>query len=136
VETVEKLRLSEVRAGQWCLPDLHRALLRRALPDETITIAEGSAWLSARPRGPRDYYVDIFLALTGEVVLFESFETDKEEEKFFASVVRPALLEAMRILGREPAITPLCKGRHRASRLWYAYPDSYREHFEALGVQL
>ena len=136
VETIEKFRLSDLHIDDVRLPDFHRALIRRAIPDEKVTIVEGSDWLSSYSCGPRDYYLDILLGLTGGTVLFETFLTDKEEARFFHSVVRPAFTEATRILKREPSLMPLCTGRRAASPLWYAYPDSYRAHFEALGVKL
>lgn len=136
VETVEKFRLRDVKLGEWSLPDLHLALLRKALPGEQYAVVEGSEWFSRFAGGARDYYLEIFLALTGGTVLFETFLTDAEEGKFYNRVVRPAFEEATRILGHEPAVMPLCRGRHAASPLWYAYPDSYRDHFAALGVAL
>ena len=88
-------------------------------------------------RRARYYYLEIFLALTGahRPVRRHSL-TSAEESIFYDRVVCPAFDEATRILAHEPAILPLCAGKHAASPLWYAYPDSYREHFAALGVAL
>lgn len=135
LETIEKHRLSEVTLGSWSLPGFHEALLRLALSDGEFSVVDGSAWFSQFPNGPREYYLHIFLGLTAGTVLCEQFDSNKEEENFFARVVRPAFDEAARILGREPAIVPLCQGRHAASPLWYAYPDNYRAHFRALGIE-
>ena len=136
VETVEKHRLRDVMVDEWSLPDLHLALLRQALPDEHYEVVDGSEWFAHFANGARDYYLEIFLALTGGTVLFETFVTSGEEGLFYNRVVRPAFDEATHILGHEPAIKPLCAGKHAASPLWYAYPESYRTHFAALGVVL
>lgn len=136
VESVEGLRLSEVQIGERTLNQFHHAVLRLALPGEIFNLIDASEFYQKFNKNPRDYYVSIFLGMTDGSILFEEFLTDSEEAKFFERAVRPALTDATNILGHEPAILPLCKGRHAASPLWYAYPDSSRSQFDALGVTL
>ena len=127
--------MSEVKLGDWPLPLLHQSLLHLVLPDQQIDVVDGSDWFARFPGGPREYYLNIFIGLTGGTVLFEQFDTNKEEAEFFARIVRPAFEEAASILGHDPPILPLCRGKHAASPLWYSYPDSYRAHFYAMGVE-
>lgn len=136
LETVEKLRLNEVCVGDWDLPSLHRTLLRRALPDEQFTVVEGSDWFARYPGGAREWYRDLFLALTAGVVLFEVFVTDPKEADFFSQVVRPAYRMASEALGGSPSIISLCSNRRAESIFWNAYPASYLSLFRALGVTL
>ena len=136
VETVEKLRLSEIRIGNHDLPAFHAALMRLAIPAEPFTLVEASSWLGSYPQGAKDYYVELFLGLTDGVMLLEDFITDPKEADFFDRIVKPAFDLACRQLGKRPAIARLCNNRRSDSPLWYAYPDSYRAHFAALGCPL
>ncbi|CAN1573236.1 hypothetical protein MCELHM10_03434 [Paracoccaceae bacterium] len=136
VETVEKLRLSEVTVSGRTLPDLHADLLQLAIPKETFRTVDGSSLFGSYSAGARDYYVDLFVALTGGLILFEDFLTDAKEADFFARVVLPAFDAACKILGHRPMISKLCDNRRMPSPLWYAYPASYRAHFAALGCRL
>jgi hypothetical protein len=136
VETIERLRLSEVVVAGRSLPDVHTNLLRIALPNDTFQLVEGSSLLSSYPAGARDYYVDLFAALGSDLLLLEDFMTDDEEAGFFDRVVRPAFDTACSILGKRPLVRRLCDNRRMPSPLWYAYPASYRAHFAALGCAL
>lgn len=118
------------------LPDLHQDLLQLAIPDEAFQTVDGSSIFGSYPAGARDYYVELFVALTGDLILFEDFITDATEAEFFARVVLPAFDAACKILGHRPMIRKLCDNRRMPSPLWYAYPASYRAHFAALGCKL
>lgn len=136
VETVEQLRLCDVTVAGRALPELHAALLRLALPDHSFQTVDGSRILGGYPRGAKDYYVDLFAALTGDLMLYEDFVTDTTEAAFFQQIVRPAFEAACTILGQRPMVRRLCDNRRMASPLWYAYPARYRAHFAALGCPL
>ena len=136
VEKVDRLRLAEVMVSGRTLPGIHTDLLRLALPYEKMTLVEGSHWFGQYPAGARDYYVDLFAALSGDLMLLEDFITDDEEAGFFDRVVRPAFDTACCILGKRPLVRRLCDNRRMASPLWYAYPASYRAHFATLGCAL
>lgn len=135
VQSVENVPFGDIWIGNRELPALHHELLQIALPDTEFSVIDGSDW-RAKQGGSYDCYLNICASLDDKITLFEDFMTNEAETKFFDAVVRPALLEAAKALGREPAILPICKGCRAASPLWYAYPDSYRAHFEALGVDL
>jgi hypothetical protein len=136
VEAVDQLKLADVLISGRTLPSIHADLLSLALPAERMELVEGSHWFGMYPSGARDYYVDLFSALSGDLLLFEDFLTNKEESVFFDRVVRPAFDTACSILGKRPLIRPLCENRRVSSPLWYAYPASYRAHFAALGCEL
>lgn len=133
VEKVDRLQLAKVSVSGRPLPSIHTDLLRLALPDERMELVEGSHWFGQYPAGAQDYYVDLFAALTGNLILFEDFVTSGEDGPFFERVVRPAFDAACSILGIRPLVRRLYDNRRMASPLWYAYPASYRAHFAALG---
>jgi hypothetical protein len=78
----------------------------------------------------------LFSALTGDLILVEDFVTDFAEARFYADVVRPAFEAACSVIGQRPLVRRLCDNRRVVSPLWYAYPASYRAHFNALGCNL
>jgi hypothetical protein len=118
------------------LPNFHHELLQRAIKDEPFESIEASSVLSLYPNGARDYYVDLFSALTGPLALFEDFVEDLGEARFHDEIVRPAFDIACQRIGQRPQVVKLCDNRRTASLLWYAYPASYRAHFNALGCNL
>jgi hypothetical protein len=134
IDTVDNLPMREIRISGKSLPDFHDCLLREALAGVDVRTIEGSDWFGKYQRGARDYYVDIFTGLTDGSVLFEDFISDSEEARFFSEVVRPAFLEASRLIKKPPAVVPLCPNRRMESALWYAYPESYWPMFQKMGV--
>ena len=114
----------------------HADLLLAALPNQPFLSIEASAWFGTYRGGAREYYVDLFQALIGDVLLLEDFVIDGEEKRFFDDIVCPAFETASAILGRRPSIMQLCSNRRMASPLWYAYPASYRTHFQSLGCEI
>ena len=136
VERIEQLRLSQVTVAGLRLHDFHGLLLKIALPGDSFRSIEASEILGRYPNGARDYYVDVFSALTGDLMLVEDFVTDFAEARFYADVVRPAFDSACSIIGQRPLVRRLCDNRRVVSPLWYAYPASYRAHFNALGCNL
>ena len=136
LEKVEQFRLSEVTVAGSKLHDFHANLLNIVLPGEAFRTIEGSEVLGRYPSGARDYYVDLFASLTGDLMLFEDFILDGEEADFFNLIVRPAFEVACSMIGQRPLVRKLCDNRRMASPLWYAYPASFRAHFNALGCNL
>jgi hypothetical protein len=136
VDELTALRISEIKFGKIKLPGFHMELLEMALPNEEVKVLDISEWIEEFHISPEQYYLSIFLSLTDGTTLFENFVTDSEEGRFAEKVINPAFSKAREIIGCDPMIVPLCCGRRASSALWYAYPDSYRAHFEALGVRL
>jgi hypothetical protein len=136
VEKVDRQRLVDVSVSGRSLLDIHADLLRMAIPDEDMQLVDGSSWFGRYPSGAKDYYVDLFAALTGDLMLFEDFISDAAESRFFDEAVRPAFDAACAILGQRPVVRKLCDNRRMASPLWYAYPAGYRAHFASLGFDL
>jgi hypothetical protein len=136
VEKVENQRLMDVEIAGQLLPEIHGALLRLALPFEQMKLVDGSGWFGQYPNGAKDYYVDLFSSLTGDLMLVEDFVTDFAEAHFYANVVSPAFEAACSIIGKRPLVRRLCDNRRVISPLWNAYPASYRAHFNALGCEL
>jgi len=140
VEKVDNHLLLDVEVEGRRLTDIHAGLLNLALPNERMELVEGSSWFGRYPSGAKDYYVDLFSALTGDLMLVEDFVTDFvtdfAEARFYSDVVRPAFDAACSIIGQRPLVRKLCDNRRMASPLWYAYPASYRAHFNALGCNL
>ena len=133
IEKVDRLRIFEVSISGRTLPAFHNELLRLALPDEPVELIEGSHWFGKYSAGAREYYVDLFAALTGNLILVEEFITDAS---FFDRVVRPAFDAACTMIGQRPLVRRLCDNRRRESPLWLAYPASFRSHFATLGCEL
>lgn len=136
IEAVDKIPLCDIEVAGKTLPNLHALLLSAVLPGAAFRIVEGSSWFGNYPRGARDYYVDLFLGLSGPTVLFEDFVSDAEDAQFFKDIVQPAFRSALDILGHPPHVMRLNPGKRVVSPLWYAYPDHYRAHLAALGVSL
>lgn len=136
LEKVDNLRLSDIEIAGRELPKFHADLLLAALPNQPFLSIEASAWFGTYRGGAREYYVDLFQALIGDVLLLEDFVADGEEKRFFDDIVCPAFETASAILGRRPSIMQLCSNRRMASPLWYAYPASYRTHFQSLGCEI
>ena len=135
VEQVDRLRLLDVSISGRRSPDIHADLLRLALPNEEMELVDGSSWFDLYPNGAKDYYVDLFVGLTANRMLFEDFITDNADARFFDEVVRPAFDAACSKLGQRPMVRRLCENRRAASPLWYTYPASYRAHFATLGFE-
>lgn len=135
-ETVDKYNIHDVSVNGLDLSLIHESILQLTVNGELPKLIDGSEWFTSFNKGPKDYYISIFLSLTGKVFLFEDFLTHKNERPFYESVVKPAFAKAAEILGHAPNVVPLCLGHRSSSPLWYAYPDHYRKHFESLGVQL
>lgn len=135
IDAVDNHPMTEITLAGRSMPEFHDNLLRDALEGLDIRTIDGSDWFGSYSRGARDYYIEIFLGLTAGLFLFEDFITDFKEQRFFGEVVRPAYEEASRMLGKSPAIVPLCPNRRMVSPLWYAYPESYWPLFQKMGVE-
>ena len=136
IPKAEGKSFGSIRIHDLPLPVFHGRLIDAALPSESFRLIDGSVWFGSFPGGAKDFYVDLFLELSQVAIFVEDFVADEHEAEFFRRVVHPAFRTAEKLLGVRPVVSQLTPNRRVLSPLWYAYPASYRAHFNALGCNI
>lgn len=108
--------------------DFHHRMLFMVTPN--IELFDVSYWYKSNGGTAENYYEKLLSLFICYGVLFESFVTNKEEEKFTNKVVYPSFEKVEKLFGLKPLIVPLIPEDRITDIYWWCYPDCIRKEVE------